>query len=285
MSKKNAGSAGKRSKSDKVPFWKRDLSSMRSGSAAHTDEPVEHEEFQPRLPSVDLLPDSVRARMRAAHMRRRFAFGGLLLLLVAAVVWTMQVGRISVAQAGLDAEQARSATLAGRAKALAPVVELNNEITSQKEFVQSTLASQPLAAAVTQSLMAHAKQAGVTDVSAVNVQYHGIPVPGGQLDPCPDPDPFNDQITIGCLTFTANAGDRAEVGALLTALGTDPLFVGPYVTDTQVTEADGKTQVAFSGTAGVSPDALVTPLTEEELNQLTKPAPAPSASASPEAAS
>ena len=82
-------------------------------------------------------------------------------------------------------------------------------------------------------------------------------------------------ITIGCVTFSGTARTRDQVSALLSAVAVDPLFVGPYVNNSTVIEetADTAGGVLFSGTAGVSVDALTKPLTDEQIAAITAPPP------------
>lgn len=255
----------------KVPFWKRDLSSMRSqGPSAEIDVDV-REPFVPRLPVVDLLPAAVRVSISAAHIRRRLYLVVSLMAAAAAVVWLLQAGQISRAESDLAAEQARSTQLTARMQALAPIQQLNDEIASQQDFVQTTLAAQPLAASVISTLVDTADAAGITGISAVAVAYHGIPAAGAALNPCPTSDPFAPEITVGCVTFSATASNRAEIASLLTLLEQDPLFVGPYVSSTTVSAGDTGSEVSFSGTVGVGVPALATPLTDEELQAIVAP--------------
>jgi hypothetical protein len=89
------------------------------------------------------------------------------------------------------------------------------------------------------------------------------------------------QLTIGCLSFGATAQNREQVAALLLTLEADPFFVGPFVgSSTLITDPNGRDSVVvtFAGSTGLSNEALVTPLTPEEIAAITAPpAPAPSA--------
>lgn len=271
----------RRGRKASVPFWKRDLSSLGKGGTSAVEE-VEHPPFVPALPSVDLLPQSVRDRITVRKVRRRFIALALLLLAGVGTAWLLQTGQIQQADDSLALEQSRNATLTAQVQALEPVQRLYNQITGQQAIVNQTLASQPTAALVVSRLLDTAAKAGVTDLASVNVDYSGIPAPGGVLNPCPNPDPFGTEVAIGCLTFTATAASREDVSRLLTALGEDPMFVGPYVTDTTASGGTGAQSIAFTGTAAISPEALATPLTAEQLTAIVTP-PTPEPSATPAA--
>ncbi len=112
----------------------------------------------------------------------------------------------------------------------------------------------------------------------MNVVFQGIPEAGGALNPCPKADPFATDITVGCLSFSASARDRQQVTAFLQALEADGYFVGPYITVTTTDEGvtGEETVVDFTGTTGISPNALQIPLTPEETaSLLTPPTPTP----------
>ena len=82
---------------------------------------------------------------------------------------------------------------------------------------------------------------------------------------------------MGCVNFSATATDRGQVSELLRVLEGDALFVGPFITSTSVsssTEPGQPTEVSFSGTVGLSPEILETPLTEEQIDAILNP-PAP----------
>jgi hypothetical protein len=170
-------------------------------------------------------------------------------------------------------------------KALAPVQQMYDEITQQQKLVDSTLSGQPQARAVIDHLNADAKAAG-PEVTFTNVttNYTGIPQQGDPgSESCPDPDPFSQDLAIGCLTFSATAASREQVSALLVSLEADDFFVGPYVTSTTVTPAseEAPESVSFSGSAGISINALQSPLTEEEIAKLLQPKAKASASPAP----
>ena len=54
---KGSTSTKRAASKDSVPFWKRDLSSLRQPKAPSADDGLDRGEFAPHLPLVDLLPD------------------------------------------------------------------------------------------------------------------------------------------------------------------------------------------------------------------------------------
>jgi hypothetical protein len=267
----------------KKSFW-----SMEIGKKTPADEKVEHPEFTPTLPRVDLLPPIVRQRQSLRNVARGFTLLLVLLLAVGAVIWYMQGSRIDEAQAALTSAQTDQQAMQQKLADLGPVKEMYNQITAQKQLVDSTLASQPDATAVIEHLYAVATSVGEPkgiELTASTYAYQGIPKPGTALNPCANPDPFGKSLTIGCLTFDATAASRDVMSEFLRKLAGDPMFVGPYVTTSTVAEgAPGAgSRITFSGTSGISVDALKQKLTPEQIDALLNPPqqpPAPTQGAS-----
>lgn len=250
----------------------------------HAEAPVVREPFAPTLPQVNLLPTKVATSIALGKLRRRSIWALVAILLAFATLWVLQQPAITQAQLGVDAATEKNAQLATRVKALAPIEQMVTQLKRQQTLVTTTMSSQPRASEVATHLTAAAAKAGrpaITFVST-NVAYQGLPAPGGVLNPCPNPDPFGSRITIGCITFSANATSHQQISEFLTALEADPWFVGPFVSSS-TSSTDSVTQkvgILFTGSVGVSTDALATPLTPAQLKAITEP-PAPTASASP----
>ncbi len=254
---------------------------MELGKKPADDEAIEHAPFQPTLPRVNLLPSAVRQSIAMRKALRGFVALGIVLVLAFAGVWYLQSSTIATAEAALAEAQAESQEIEAKIAALAPVKAMFSEISGQQELVRKTMASQPQAAAVFAHLIDLGEVASgpgaPVDFTSVTVGYQGIPVPGGPVNACANPDPFGADITIGCVTFNATAGSRAQVADLLMRMETDPMFVGPYVDSTTVsTGTDPESDVVyFTGTAGLSVEALDQELSAEEIEAiLTPPKPA-----------
>ncbi|MBI1350195.1 MAG: hypothetical protein GC156_03665 [Actinomycetales bacterium] len=285
-----APSRRRQRKQEKKSLWQMDISSLGKKDQATGDERLDRPAFQPTLPQVNLLPKSVMESMAMARVRKWTIVAVLLVLVAAGGIWWLQGSAIDQAQSDLTAAQAENTKLRAQVNALAPVNQMYEQITRLQGVVTTTLAAQPQASVVMDRLVQAGRQVDGSPIALTNmdITYTGIPQPGGPLSSCPNPDPFGSQITIGCLTFTANATSRDQVSQLLRILEQDPLFIGPYVTSTTASEvqagANGnRTQsiVAFSGSAGVSLDGLKTLLTQEQIDAILappKPQPSPSAS-------
>ena len=281
-------------KQEKKSLWQMDLSSIgKKDDAQAFEDRIERPPFEPTLPQVNLLPQQVRDSMSMGRIRNWSIAAIAALLVLAGGLWWLQGSTIERAEADLAAATAENTRLRDDVAALAPVKQMYEQITRLQEIVTTTLASNPQAAVVIDRLAQAGTAEGVGDIAftSVDVAYGGIPEPGEAINPCPNPDPFGTDITIGCLTFAANADNRDQVSALLRALEADPLFVGPFVTSTTATEvaagAEGnRTErvVAFSGTAGVSLEGLETLLTPEQVEAiLNPPKPEATSEASPSA--
>lgn len=269
-------------KEAKKSLWQMDLSSL-GKKGDETEERLERPPFEPCLPQVNLLPTSVRDSFAVRRIVRRGVAALLVVLLAVGAIWWLQGSTIEQAERDLTAAQSENTRLQGELQALAPVRQMYEQITRLQGLVTTTLAAQPEAAAVLTALDDAAQAAGGGDIrfASVEVDYVGIPAPGGSLNPCPNPDPFGVEPVIGCVTFIATARNRSQVSELLRVLEADPLFVGPYSTSSTVNELEGAADtVSFTGTAGVSLDGLATALTPEQLDAiLNPPAPEPTPTA------
>lgn len=261
----------------KKPFWQMELGRSGSKGADVNDEVVDHPPFAAVLPRVNLIPRSVVQAAAMRKVRRWLISVVVLLLLAVAAVWYLQGSRIDEAEARLAAAQATAAELQGQVDAFGAIKAFYAELESQQALVNGTLASQPQAAVVIEQLARAGQDVGTDPITFgnVGVAYHGIPAADTNLNPCPNPNPFGSEITIGCLTFNATAKNRAEVSRLLEVLERDALFVGPYVTSTSIGggELGGESGVTFAGTTGISLDGLATLLTQEQIDAITNPAP------------
>ncbi len=246
------------------------------------EEDVEHPLFAHRLPRVNLLPASVPESFTLRRIRRIFIALALLLVVAVAAFWYLQKGQIDEAEARLSIAQAESTAVTAKLEALAPIKQMHEQITSEQELVATTLASEPQAALVIERLVATGAAGGgaPAEFTSIVIEYGGIPENGTLLNPCPNPDPFSSEITIGCVTFSGTAADRDQVSAMLNAMAADPLFIGPYVSNSTISEASSGNPggVTFTGSAGVSLDALKTPLSDDRIAEILAP-PSPAADA------
>lgn len=257
---------------ERASFWTRPLG---KGS----DPAPQHPDFRPTLPSVNLLPAKVREDISVVKTRKILVLVAVVLVLVGAGMWWVQGQDIARAEQSVAVAQEANAETQARIDRLAPVNALFSQITGQQELVEQTLAAQPRASRVLRRLIVAADRASTGGspirYSTIAVSYRGIPEVGDALNECPNPNPFDTAVSIGCVTFSALAGSRAQVSAFLLELEADPFFIGPYVASTTVGGSDSRT-IAFSGTAAVSTRALVTPLSEEELAAIVNPQAEPS---------
>lgn len=251
------------------------------------EEQVEHPDFVRTLPRVNLLPAAVREDIAVKKVRRRYIAAGILVALGMAGLWYLQGDALSTAELSLQTATSENQHVAAEVKAMTPIKLLTDQIAAQENLVRTTLSSNPQAAAVLSHLQEAGAQGGrqFITLSDVSVTYSGIPsaVSAGDptvvLNPCPTPNPFDTQVAVGCVTFTGTAASRQDVANFLIAAGKDPFFVGAYVDSTTLStdQVNGPATVTFSGTTGISTNALVVPLTQEQIDAIVasaKPKPA-----------
>lgn len=255
-----------------TPFWKMEIGKKKVASIE-----VEHPEFMRTLPRVNLIPADVRESIAVRKIRRGYVFGFVAILVIVTLVWLMQNGAILEQESRLNSAQNENTTISNQVKALEPVEQLYQQITTQEAFITDAVASETL----TSGLLEQLRSVAGPDVeySSISLSYTGIPKPELSANPetalneCPNADPFGKDITIGCLTFSAQAATRAEVSKFLVRAEQNAFLVGPYVTASTITQdADGKNQLNFSGSAGISLEALRTSLTSEQIAALREAA-------------
>lgn len=249
------------------------------------EDDVEHPPFVHTLPRVNLLPAAVSESFTLRRIHRVFIAIGVVLALAVGAIWYLQSNQIAGAQARLDEAQAANASVTARVDALAPIKQMYDQITNEQKLVSTTLAAEPQAALVIARMVDTGRALGgasPAEFTSIAIEYRGIPVAGDEINPCPNPDPFAADITIGCVTFSGTAATRDQVSAMLNAMAADPLFVGPYVNSSTVTEAtdDSAGGVTFTGSAGLSLAALKTALTDEQIAAILAP-PAPATEEEP----
>lgn len=241
---------------------------MSRGSKSTEPQPAARTAFVPSLARVDLLPASVAEAIALFKVRRVLGIILAVLVLAGVGLWVLQGSTIQQAQERLDTARAENETLQAQIARLAPINQVFEQIRTQQVIVESTLAAQPRAADVIASLIDAGETPGggtPVRINSISIDYREIPDPGAVPNPCPNPNPFVTQVAIGCLTFTAIASDRAQVSEFLLALEANSFFIGPYVSTTTV---GGDGTVSFNGTAAVSTDALVTPLSQERIDEI-----------------
>lgn len=232
----------------------------------------------PVVPTVNLLSPWVFDALQTRRLRRRFAVGAALLVLVVAAGWAVQELRIRQAQQVLTVEQAETARLTAETNTLAPVRVYVATVEGQKGTVTQTMANEALTSQILRALR-DATPAGAT-VASVGVTVSPppppppAPVPAAESDgeddaaaeeptpapvavpvesPCPGPDPFNTRTVVGCVTLSGTADSRATVGSFVIRLGNERLFVEPFINTTTTAEGD---EVSFTGSVGLSDKAL-----------------------------
>ena len=278
MSGTTPSARSRRSGVETKKFWQPDLGKSKSGQNTEVDHPP----FTPMMPRVNLLPRTIVESIAVRKIRRGFVLAFLTLIAAVVGIWLMQNGGILEATGQLAAVQQENATLTEQTAALAPVGNLYEQITNQEKFIGEALASEIKAAEVLSQLYIVAGP----DIafSNIGVVYTGVPKPELANDPaaslnlCPNADPFSRDITIGCMTFTAQGANRTDVSDFLNRAAANPYFVGTYVTATTVgATAQGTPILTFTGSSGVSLEGLKTPLTNEQITALRQSAIPPAA--------
>lgn len=247
------------------------FSLKRDASAQVAAEPVEATAREAgESTQVNLIPHLVRNSIAVHRIRKIFVWVVVVLIAGLVAIWLLQSAAIMSAQARIDDARAQSESLGAQVKALAPIGQMYALLNDQEGFLTGALSSQVRTADVVDALKTDAGRR--VTFSNLSVTLTGLPRPeavGAEVTTCPDADPFTTEVIVGCISFTAQGRDREDVANFLERASANPLFVDPYVTTTSVGETgDGAPQVTFSGSAGLSLDALSNPPSTEDREAL-----------------
>lgn len=219
---------------------------------------------------VNLIPHLVRNSIAVRRIRKIFVWVVVVLITGLLAIWLLQSAAIMSAQARIDDARSQSESLGSQVKALAPIGQMYALLNDQEGFLTGALSSQVRTADVVDALKTDAGRR--VTFSNLSVTLTGLPRPeavGAEVATCPDADPFTTEVIVGCISFTAQGRDREDVANFLERASANPLFVDPYVTTTSVGETgEGAPQVTFSGSAGLSLDALSNPPSPEDREAL-----------------
>lgn len=259
---------------EKVPFWKQDLSTLLSRRPTSGQASPNGAVSEPALPAADLIPGMIREAIAARRARTVALLLAVIVLAFAAGTWTWWTAELDGKQRELAGVQATNTTLQTEVTALTPVETLVRQVEAQTGLLQEARASQPESVTIVDGLRTAARTSGPVSLDSLSITFHPIPAPGEPLNPCPDPDPFAEEISIGCATFSASTDSRESISRFLQALEDDPLFVGPFVNTSSIAaqiDTPASERVTFSGSVGVSTEGLRTPLSAEQIDAIVNP--------------
>lgn len=213
--------------------------------------------------SVNLLSPWVFEELRVRQLRRRFLLGGLVLVLAVALVWAALRFNLHRANEELRGEEAVGEGLSQQLDDLAPVRSyvdgVNRRIVTVTGATYDDVAfSRVVGALQTATPSGAAIETIAVELAAAEVTEEGAaptsedPARGLVGSTCPGPDPFGTKVVVGCVTISGTAVSRDAVSGLVIALGSDKLFVEPFVDTTTTGDADSD-ELTFSGSVGLSP--------------------------------
>lgn len=237
---------------------------------------TKHHVVRPGSPAVNILSPAVFEQLAVARLRRRFALGAVVLVLVVIAASYAQHQRGEQARRDVAVQQQETRRLTAETAALTPVRTFVAGVEQQTQTVRDAMAHEVHLSVVLDRLRS-AIPPGITIDSLQTVLEPALVRPVGATtsppgtDPataagapattvpatalCPGPDPFSTRPVVGCLTLTGSAVSRADVGAFLVALGADDLFVEPFIATTTIADAADAgeaAEVVFNGSVGLS---------------------------------
>ncbi len=211
------------------------------------------------VPAVNLLSPWVFEAMAARRLQERFAVAAVVLVMLLGAGWALQHLRTGHAERLLADQQATTARLAGQNRELATVRTYVSSVLQQKQVAQDAMKDEVYLSRVMAALeTATPAGAAVESITVKVTPPVGGAEGGGTAEAaaadagestCPGPDPFHTRVLVGCVTITGSAKTRASVGRMVLNLGSDPLFVEPFISTTTTAEGD---DVTFTGSVGLS---------------------------------
>lgn len=197
----------------------------------------------PVKPSLVLLP----AKVRGARARRKAIRGatvmsvGLLGLTVLGYVSVTAAS--SVAQAGLEAEMAKTASQQKILDANKPVQDFYDGLAVRREAAVAALQNDVANSTVLKA---------VSDANTVGAKLTSI-IRTSDPAACPVVDPFSPSLAIGCLQISGTAPSIASVGGLAAGLSKNTeMLTAPYITES----AQGEEGATFKLSVGYTDKAL-----------------------------
>lgn len=213
--------------------------------------------------SVNLLSPWVFEELRVRQLRRRFLLGGVVLLLAIALAWSGLRFNLHRANEELRGEEAVGEGLRQQLDELAPVRSYVDGVHRRIVTVAGATYDDVAFSRVVGALQTATPSGAAIETIAVELAAAEVPEEGSvpvAEDParglvgstCPGPDPFGTKVVVGCVTISGTAVSRDAVSGLVIALGSDKLFVEPFVDTTTTDDADSDA-VTFTGSVGLSP--------------------------------
>jgi hypothetical protein len=212
-------------------------------------------QVRPGLPTVNLLSQSQFDRLAVRKLRQQFAAGAVALLLLAGGGWFVQHTRVADQEKLIAVEQAQTSRLSAETSTLTAIKTFVTGVATQKQTIATTMAHEIYFSRVLEGLRQAAPSG--TDMQSIAVTLAADPAAttdgatSAGASTCPGPDPFQTETMVGCVTLSGTAVSRAEVGELVTRLGSMGLFVEPFISTTTTGEGV-ETAVSFSGSVGLS---------------------------------
>lgn len=224
---------------------------------AAADGPVDRPPFTATLPIVSLLSPKIEAQAQIRRMRRNLALTAVGVVGAIAALWVGQAAQIAAAENRLADVTEQGQQIQARVNALQPIKAFYTAVQQQANTVSTLLSAEVLTSQVMTAVDKTRANVAINSESiSYTAPYNEDGTTGGG---CPNADPFNPTVNVGCVTFQGAARSRADISLMLQALAKDPVFVSPYVSSTAV-EATGENganlPVTFQATVGLTAEAL-----------------------------
>lgn len=232
-----------------------------TGNSTGTPTPSTGPIYVPGLPTVNLVPPKYAAAVEQRQRMVQLGFGVIVALGALVLLFLGQSTQIALANSHLSDKKAALTKVLGQ-EADPTLVAASNYYTSVGTMEKTATGSMQSEVLYSVLLTDFQKDtpAGISYTS-LSVATGGAATTGSAVvsapTTCSSPDPFHTSATIGCITFSASAPNRAAVSALIKALGADSKnFADPFVASANSGTASNGSGVTFSGTVAITPAML-----------------------------
>jgi hypothetical protein len=228
------------------------LSRKKSTESAE-DKPVEFTpiEFTPTMPLANVLPTRIQEKVEQQAIIRRFVFLGVIMIAVFGVLWAGQTAQILLAQNSKNKAADITADLQAKKGTFSPVESYYTAVDGRLTDIQAAMSPEVEYGKVFEEVRKQSPN-GVKIAGFTFAPVAADPAAAGgaaAAATCVNPDPFATVASLGCISFSGTAKNRAQVSQFIDNLKDNKLVTSPYVTTT----ATGDDGVTFSGTFVITP--------------------------------
>jgi hypothetical protein len=216
----------------------------------------------PSLPTVDLLDESVHDRYAQKDTIRLGIIGLIVAVAILAGFSFIALSSLGFAKFQLSKTEGELKTEEATLTRYGPITAFYSDLDSKQAMINATLQTQVSISSVLKEM---------NQMAGRNVKFTtiSIAVASGSSAgaACPNPDPFTQIASLGCITFSGEAKQPGYVTEMANRLTTGKYIIAPVISS--LSKSPDSNKSSFSGTVAVSPAALLTTVAAERAATAT----------------